>query len=1029
MARPNVNTVNFLSYNSTGLDSVKAQWIRDLLETCNATFCGLQEHFKRIKTLSRLFRTEFPKYDSLVLPAHREEGRDTGRAKGGLAQMVLKGCEVRRQAVPTGGWRLQAQILHFDEWKILWVNCYFPTDPRIINFDEAELLAVQAELESVLDKGGYDGVIAGGDWNYDARRTSGFARSMESFLEKVGLVSIWEKFPIDYTYMHTDHKSCSILDNFYVNAELLPLVEEAGPLHLGDNPSGHSPVLLKLKLSSPARSIIQEGVRVPRRLQWSKASENDIKNFSQYIQERLEVLEDPDCLSCSYVKCKDAEHSRVRDGYVLDVMAIMIEAGYAKVPVAQSRPTDKMKKRQCLPDWKETCEPLSKDAKFWYQVWLSAGRPPSGELHRVMVNCRVKFRAAVRRAKADVNSMKGRLLLQADEEGNKALMAEMRKVLGPKHDPQQLPDSFEGEVGHEEILEKFRGLYSALYNSAGTQLMMDELLKLVESQVDCRSEGEVEKVTGRIVQQAAMKMKPGKVDVSQGYSSDSLLNAPPILFEKLAAVFRSFLVHGSITLSILSCSLMPLLKSSRKDPAQFDSYRAVAGASQLLKLFEYVILILWGHHLDSDTLQFGFKPATGTDQCSWLLLSVAEHFLHRGSPTLCCLLDVKKGFPSVQFGALFKICLEEKKLPPIICRVLMFMYSEQTGFIKLKGRQSRAFSIVNGMREGAAASPALWAVYADGIIKRLRKSKLGCYVAGCWVGAVMYADDLALIATTRAVLAAMLDLVVEYGASLNLTFSSSQDPKKCKSFCLFFTGRTTSKRVVYPASLVLNGVKLPWREKAVHLGHTLHQDLTMDADGKEKRAKFIARSVEVRSQFAFAAPTQILKAVQILACDAYGSMLWQLDSQAASSFFSAHTSCVKRVYRLPLNTFTYLVEGHLSEGTVPLRVQVLSRVPKFYRGLLGSCSKEVRLLAGLASNDARTVLACNVAYVSRLTGLNCTAESAASVRCALPIKTVPDHEAWRVGLLDILLRERADLERQQSDTKRVISLISSLCTT
>ena len=71
---------------------------------------------------------------------------------------------------------------------------------------------------------------------------------------------------------------------------------------------------------------------------------------------------------------------------------------------------------------------------------------------------------------------------------------------------------------------------------------------------------------------------------------------------------------------------------------------------------------------------------------------------------------------------------------------------------------------------------------------------------------------------------------------------------------------------------MLNAVRLPWREKAVHLGHTLHQDLTLDADVKEKRARFIAKSVEVRSQFSFAAPAETLKAVQILACDAYGSV-------------------------------------------------------------------------------------------------------------------------------------------------------------
>mgnify|MGYP002629070660 FL=1 len=130
---------------------------------------------------------------------------------------------------------------------------------------------------------------------------------------------------------------------------------------------------------------------------------------------------------------------------------------------------------------------------------------------------------------------------------------------------------------------------------------------------------------------------------------------------------------------------MPLLKSSRKDQTKFDSWRAVAGASQLLKLFEYVLLNIWGCHLESDSLQFGFKSGTSADQCTWLLHAVAEHYLHRGSPTLSCLLDVRKGFPSVRFSDLFKKCLE--KLPVVVCRVLVFMYQEQSGFIQLRGRR------------------------------------------------------------------------------------------------------------------------------------------------------------------------------------------------------------------------------------------------------------------------------------------------------------------------------------------------------
>ena len=119
---------------------------------------------------------------------------------------------------------------------------------------------------------------------------------------------------------------------------------------------------------------------------------------------------------------------------------------------------------------------------------------------------------------------------------------------------------------------------------------MADLRKLVQSKVDCTAETEVGKITGKEVLKAAARMKPGKMDVSQGHTSDIFLHAPPILFDKLAAVFRSFLVHRTITQSALACSFMPLLKSARKDPTQFDSWRAVAGASQLLKLFEYVIL-------------------------------------------------------------------------------------------------------------------------------------------------------------------------------------------------------------------------------------------------------------------------------------------------------------------------------------------------------------------------------------------------------------------------------------------------------
>ena len=213
----------------------------------------------------------------------------------------------------------------------------------------------------------------------------------------------------------------------------------------------------------------------------------------------------------------------------------------------------------------------------------------------------------------------------------------------------------------------------------------------------------------------------------------------------------------------------------------------------------------------------------------------------------------------------------------------------------------------------------------------------------------------------------------------------------------------------------------------MHLGHLLHQDLTWAADAKEKRGKFISRSVEVRSQFAFAAPLQTLKAVRILTCDAYGSVLWRLDSPSASAFFKSYT--IRRVYRLPVSTFTYLVEGHLAASIPPLRNMVLGRYPKFYWRLRYSPSEEVSVMAEVVARDLRSVTASNLRHLSSLTQLDCSKVCGTEVKDALKVVEVPEKEKWRTGLLDVLLRERAELERGAKDTKRVNSMLASLCYT
>ena len=120
----------------------------------------------------------------------------------------------------------------------------------------------------------------------------------------------------------------------------------------------------------------------------------------------------------------------------------------------------------------------------------------------------------------------------------------------------------------------------------------------------------------------------------------------------------------------------------------------------------------------------------------------------------------------------------------------------------------------------------------------------------------------------------MVSVCERYGKDHNLVFSTDPIPSLSKTKCMFFCGRPGKVR--YPEPVELDGQKLPWVEHADHLGHTLHQVVTMDMDSNRARAKFIQKSVDIREEFSFAHPAQQLQLLELLCCDGYGSMLWEL---------------------------------------------------------------------------------------------------------------------------------------------------------
>ena len=385
MAEP---LVNFMSYNSTGSDSVKTSWIRDLLSIMDISFASVQEHFKKIKTVDQYFQNAFPENNCYVIPAYRETGQDKGRPKGGLLQLSRKSLNVKRNLIKTDNFRLQAQTLDFPASRILWINAYFPCDPQSADFDSTELCTLLKEIESIMDENRFDDVIIGADCNWDRSRTSEFSILMEDFVTKIGLKSVWEKFPVNFTHVHTDFVSTSTIDHFLVNERLLEYIEDAGALHLGDNLSRHSPIMIKINLGNIPRKQAQNPAKVERKPAWYKAKPEDITQYTEILHDRLINLPLPPTFSCNNVHCANDHHREDRDDHCIELLCSMIESSHRAIPLSSGRrkPVGSPSKSvgQNIPGWKENVEPFRQDSLSWHAIWLSAGRPPSGELHKVI---------------------------------------------------------------------------------------------------------------------------------------------------------------------------------------------------------------------------------------------------------------------------------------------------------------------------------------------------------------------------------------------------------------------------------------------------------------------------------------------------------------------------------------------------------------------------------------------------------------------------------------------------------------------
>ena len=819
--------------------------------------------------------------------------------------------------------------MNFSNSKLVLINVYFPTDPQTANFNDADLIQILQDINFILnDFSNEYKVIIGGDFNTDLSRNSAFVNQVKLFISDNDLHTIWEKFPIDFSYCQNVRRNgvlqsvTSTIDHFLVKEQFLENCVDGAVLHFAENLSNHE--IIYLKINCPHEKQ-ESGGQIPfpsNMPNWKSASPLQLENLKNDLSEGLNELSVPDTsLCCRNLSCTEEQHLKDIEDYTLEILNLLEESVNVNIPKIVQKTGEKS-----APGWKEFVEPIRRDLFFWRSVWISAGKPLNCQLHYVYRNIRCQYKYAIRRIRKQEKEIRDENFLQAAMSGGiNNILLTLKKQRSTKA---FLANSIDNIQGSREISEHFKGIYSKIYNKYDDTEQLFSILDSIEQNIFKSDLTWFSKITPDLIIKIIKNLNKSKNDSCFNFKSDALINCAEILGHPLSKLFKSYLSHGYIPNVCLNCSLTPIVKDKKKSKGVSSNYRLIAVSSLLLKLIDLMLLELFKPNLVVSSLQFGFQEKSSTTLCSWTLKECTNYFTNKGSVVYLCLMDMTKAFDNVRLNLLFNKL--RRRIPDIFVRLMMFSYMKQQCSVKWGSAKSSDFSIGNGVRQGAVISPVLFNIYMDDLFQILRKSGVGCEVDNFYYGLIGYADDFALLSPTREGLQKMIQSVASYCTEHGITISVDENIEKSKTKCLFFN---------YGGPVVntkLYDTPLPWVDSHIHLGHTIHKNESSSFDVLRARAEFISNIHALYQELGSINPDVFILLVQIYFTSFYGAVLWDLDSISANKLYTTWNVMIRNAFQLPYGTHRYILRA-LSKR-LPLQVTLSNRFSKFC-DQIKSCEK------------------------------------------------------------------------------------------
>ena len=489
-----------------------------------------------------------------------------------------------------------------------------------------------------------------------------------------------------------------------------------------------------------------------------------------------------------YYELTDQKLSALYNSVDYDTPMDLIVARLDKILYEASticHPVQPKKRRQKTKfTWSAELIPYMKHSKHAYARWKNSGCPTDApnELYLDKKQAKQQLRQAQRRIASRERAQTHAKIMQASESDQITFHRLIRNQRAhPRSSVSADIDFTVSDIAMElspadQWANYFTNLATPKHNTIFDQHYKDsaDLQRLLIRSNLRETSNPVVMAESYDIQKHIDHLKNQKASDACGIAAEHVKLASPVVTDIVTLLVNRILNDGKLPDSFKHGLVTPVHKKE-KPVSSPDSYRRITVASLIGKVVEKELNARINHILrpSQSIHQFGFTEGASSNNAAMLLTEVLSDARIQRKPVYVTYMDASKAFDVVDHSSVLRH-LYDRGVRGNLWLIMDSMYTGCTSAVKWDGIVSLPFAESQGIRQGGVSSTCLFNNRSTSLLEKLASSSGTLRLGHIPVGAIMCADDLALLSDSTLNMQCLVNEAAADASRERFTFSETK---------------------------------------------------------------------------------------------------------------------------------------------------------------------------------------------------------------------------------------------------------------